>query len=146
MNLLKTIGLFALGFILVLFWGHVVMEILSILFGGCVFAFLLSPLCRLMEKKIGPSPAALVSLAMLGLLLVSAAMLLLPLILRKLSSLVDLLPEALTRLRGLAENMAGLLQRKFPDFTLPNISGLEGRMSSIARGAVSIAGDAAGGI
>lgn len=146
MNLLKTIGLFALGFIFVLFWGHVVMEILSILFGGCVFAFLLSPLCRLMEKKIGPSPAALVSLAMLGLLLVSAAMLLLPLILRKLSSLVDLLPEALTRLRGLAENLLGLLQRKFPDFTLPNISSLEGRMSGIARGAVSIAGDAAGGI
>ena len=147
-NLLKTASVCAAILALILFSGDVAKEILSILFGGCVFAFLLTPLSRKLEKRLPGSMAALISILSVGLLLISAAALLLPMLLRQLSSLSRLLPEALERLRVLAESLTVHLQQKFPEFSFSGLipGNAENQLGDIARSTVSIVSGAAGKI
>lgn len=144
-NLLKTAGVCAAILALILFCGNVLGEILSILFGGCVFAFLLSPLCRVLEKKLTRPAAALCSILGICLLLAAALALLLPLVLRQLTSLAQLLPEAFVRLHSLAERLLLQLQHSLPELTLPNfnLSGMENRLGEIALGAADVLSGAA---
>jgi len=147
-NLLKTAGIGAVIIVLLLFFGNVAGELLSIFFGGCVLAFLLTPLSRLLEKKFPRSASALISIFSVGLLLIAGAALLLPLMLRQLASLSQLLPEALMRLRGLAEALSVQLQRRLPELTLPSLglSDAQSQLGAFARSAVSAVGGAAGKI
>lgn len=145
-NILKTAGLCAGVLALFLLFGNVVGEILGILFGGCVFAFLFTPLSRLLEKKLPRTAAVIISIVIVILLLAAVLAFLAPLLLRQLSGIIELLPEAFQRLRTLAEGLLARLQHRLPDFTLPgfNLSGMEGRLGGIARGTMNAIGGFAG--
>ena len=123
-------------------WGGTLLELVRIVFGGAVIAFLLSPLSRLLEKKLPRTAAALISIVCVALGLLSLFALLLPALIRQLSGFVDLVPEAFRRLRDLAEDLAQRLQNRIPELTLPkiNFSGAEREFGSVARGAMNYAG------
>lgn len=144
-NTLKTVGVCCALLIPVLCLRSAAKEILSIVFGGCVFAFLLSPLCRLLEKRLPKSIAAL--FVLVGTCIFSAALLvfLLPLTVHQLRSISALLPDALERLHSFADSIADQLHHRLPELTLPefNLSGADGRMSEIAKGVVSAVSSAA---
>ena len=123
-------------------WGGTLLELVRIVFGGAVIAFLLSPLSRLLEKKLPRTAAALISIVCVALGLLSLFALLLPALIRQLSGFVDLVPEAFRRLRDLAEDLVQRLQNRIPELTLPKISfsGAEREFGSVARGAMNYAG------
>ena len=123
-------------------WGGTLLELVRIVFGGAVIAFLLSPLSRLLEKKLTRTAAALISIVCVALGLLSLFALLLPALIRQLSGFVDLVPEAFRRLRDLAEDLVQRLQNRIPELTLPkiNFSGAEREFGSVARGAMNYAG------
>lgn len=141
-NILKGTALLTVLFAFLFLFRRAAAEILSILFGACVFAFLLTPVCRLLEKKLPRTTAALVSIVGVCLLVVGAFALLAPFLLRQFSSLTELLPEAFVRLRSLLSGMLEQLQRRIPGLALPEFSfaGAENRLGSIARGAVGAIG------
>lgn len=144
-NILKTVCVCAAVFVLLLFFRQAAAEILGILFGGCVFAFLFTPLSRILEKKLPRTAAALVSILGVCLLIAGMFVLLAPFFLRQLSSLTELLPEAFLRLRSLLDGGINRLQRVIPGLALPqfSFSGAENRLGSIARGAAGAISGAA---
>lgn len=145
-SLLKTVGICVGILLLILCFGNVAKDILSIFFGGCIFAFILTPLSSRLERKLSRSLSAFISIFSIGLLLITAGALLLPLILRQLSSLSGMLPDALMRLRSLAESLSVQLLRWLPDLNLPNIGipNAENQLGNIARTAVGAVSGAAG--
>lgn len=136
-NTLKSAAICAVLFVLLLLFRRAAAEILSILFGGSVLAFLFAPLTKLVEKKLPRSAAALISIIGICLLVAGGFVLLAPFFLRQLSALTELLPEAFLRLRTLVDGMLERLRRVIPDLTLPEFSfaGAENRLGSIARSA-----------
>ena len=126
-----------------LFWGSTLLELARIVFGGAVIAFLVVPLSRLMERKLKRPVAALLSLLAVAFGVIVLFALLLPAIIRQLSGLIDLAPEAFLRLRSLAEELVRWLQKHIPELNLPRISfsGTEKGFGSMAKGAMNYAGN-----
>ena len=147
-NILKAAGIAAALLVLILLFRGALAEILGLLFGGCVFAFLFAPLSRMLEKKLPRSISALLSVFGPFILLLAVLILLAPLLTRQLSLLIALLPEAFSRLQGLAEKLTVHLQQMIPGFNLSvfNFSGMEGIFSNITRGIATAIGAAAGKI
>ena len=129
-------------------WGDTLLELGRIVFGGAVIAFLISPLSRLLEKKLKRPVAALLSLLAVALAIIAMFALLLPALIRQFSGLVDLAPEAFRRLRSLAEGLAQRLQDRLPELALPKISfsGAEREFGSVAKGAMNYAGSLGNGL
>ena len=147
-NILKAAGLCATLLALLLFFRGALAEILGILFGGCVFAFVFTPLSRFLEKKLPRPFAALISIVGTGMVLAAALVLLSPLLLKQFSTLMQLLPESFLRLQELTEKLAAQIQRRIPEFSLSgfSFSGMEGSISGIARGVAGAIRAAAGKI
>jgi len=138
----------AAGIAIIIFFRRIILELAGILFGAAVIAFVLSPLCRLLEKRMNRPLAALLALAALALALLAAAALVLPALLRQLMKFSDILPEAIGRIRGLMEKLTASLQAQAPGLELPGIqlSGMEGSLAQAAQGAIATVSGLAGGI
>lgn len=119
-------------------WSDVALNLAGILFGGTVLAFLVLPLARLFEKKLKRPLSAALALAVVGVALILLVALLLPVMIRQFSGVIDLIPEAFSRLRGLAEGLLSRLQERLPDIELPrlNFAGAEKEFGGMAKGAV----------
>lgn len=129
-------------------WRDVALNLAGILFGGAVLAFLLLPLARLFEKKLKRPLAAALALVLVGMALILLVALLLPIMIRQFSGVIDLIPEAFTRLRGLAEGLFSRLQERLPDIELPrlNLARAEKEFGGVAKGAVDYLSGLGGGI
>ena len=147
-NILKTAAVCAALLALLIFFRSTLAQILSLLFGSCVFAFLFTPLSRLLEKKLPRPAAVLLSIGGTCILLCAALVLLAPLLLRQMSTLVHLLPDAFLRLQALTEGMTAQLQLILPEFSPSafSFSGMEGLFSDVARNIAGAIGTAAGKI
>lgn len=118
-NLPRTIVLLLSIAALVIFFGDVLADALGVIFAACVLAFLVSPLAKLMEKKLPAALAATLALICVLLLILGALALLLPIMLRQLAALGRNLPAAIERLQGLAEGLSRRLTRILPGLSLP---------------------------
>lgn len=129
-NLPRTILLLLCCAALILFFGNVLADALGVVFVACVLAFLVSPLAKLMERKLPASLAAALALVCVLLLILGALALLLPVLLRQLTALGKSLPAALERLQGLAEAMNQQLMQLLPGISLPgaDLSDIEGSL------------------
>lgn len=147
-NILKTAGIAAALIVLILFFRGVLTEILGMLFGGCVFAFLFAPLTRILEKKLPRSTSALLAIFGTFALLFVVLVFFTPLLIRQLSMLMILLPDAFFRLQALAEKLTVQLQQMVPGFNFSNynFSGMEGIFSDITRGIANAIGAVTGKI
>jgi len=147
-NALKTAAVFAGAAAIILLWGDILRDVVSLFFGACIFAFLLSPLARLLEGRFSRSHAAFIALAGSSSLLLILIALLLPILARQLSMLAESLPQAFARIRGTIESAAGFLQKRLPGLTLPSaqLGGMENGIGSMAREAISTLGSAAGSL
>lgn len=127
---------------------QIIWKMLGILFGAAAIAFVLAPLCKLLEKHIKRSWAALIALAALVLLIGAAFALALPALLRQMTALLSLLPEAIDRIKALLDRIAAVLQAQAPDFALPelNFSGMEGSLTQAAQGAIATVSGLADGL
>ena len=118
-----------------LLWGGVLLELAGIVFGGAVLSFLLSPLAKFFERKLSRPLAA--GLALVGAIgaAIALATLALPALSRQLSTMLDLLPNAVERLRALSEALLDRLRQRAPELQLPdfNFSGMESALSEAAR-------------
>lgn len=118
-----------------LLWGGVLLELAGIIFGGAVLSFLLSPLAQFLERRL-PRPLA-AGLALIGAIgaLITLATLALPALSRQLSTMLDMLPNAVERLRTLSEALLEQLRRRAPELRLPdfNFSGMESALSEAMR-------------
>jgi len=121
-------------------------QLAALIFGSALLAFLLVPLCRLLEKKLKRPMAAFISLAGILATILASAALLLPALLRQLCLLIELLPDSLARLHSLAENLIRHFRQQIPALSLPEISfsGASGGIFEAARGAISTLSSAAG--
>lgn len=121
-------------------------QLAALIFGSALLAFLLVPLCRLLEKKLKRPMAAFISLAGILATMLASAALLLPALLRQLCLLIELLPDSLARLHSLAENLIRHFRQQIPALSLPEISfsGASGGIFEAARGAISTLSSAAG--
>lgn len=120
-----------------LLWGGVLLDLLRIAFGGAAIAFLLTPLSRLLERRL-PRPAAAICALVIALIaLLGLVALLLPMIVRQLSGLLSLLPEAFDRLRALVAELISRVQARVPGLSLPslNLSGMEVALTNLLRAA-----------
>ena len=124
---------------LCLLWGNIALDLAGIVFGGAVVSFLLAPLARLLEKKLSRPAAAAVSLIGAAAALAALATLMLPALSRQLSSMLELLPNAVQRLQALAGELLARLRERAPDLQIPdfNFSAVESALSGAARGAAS---------
>lgn len=131
-----------------LLWGGVILDLIRIFFGGAIIAFLLTPLARLLEKKLRRPLAALAALLLVGAALAGLIAFLLPALIRQMSGLAELIPDAFARLRALAEALAERLRRRIPDLELPglNFAGAEQGFGSMAKGAVGYLSGLGGGL
>lgn len=141
--------------LLIVFWAaalicfrKIIWKMLGILFGAAAIAFILAPLCKLLEKHIKRSWAALISLTMLVLLIVAAFVLALPALLRQMTALLSILPEAIDRIKALLDQIAAVLQAQAPGFALPklNFSDMESSLTQAAQGAIATVSGLADGI
>ena len=144
---LKTAAVILTGVAICLLWSEVVAELAALVFGAAALAFILTPLCRLLEKKLKRPLAALISLVGAFALLLAALAILLPALFRQLSALAEGLPEAFSRLRTLTDGLAQRIESHMPGFRLPqiNFSGAQGSIGDAARGAISTVSSAADG-
>lgn len=145
---LRTALVLAAGIAILIFFRKTILELAKILLGGGAIAFVIAPLCRLLEKRLKRPAAALVSLAVLLLVFSAAIVLVLPALLRQMLDLSAILPEAIGRIRGLMEKLAATLQAQVPGLELPGIqlSGMEGSLGRAAQSAISTISGLAGGI
>ena len=111
----------------------------GIVFGGAVLAFLLSPLAKRLERKFPRGIAAGLSLALTAAALAILISLAFPALARQLSTLMDLLPETVDRLRLLLNSWLEHLQRRAPELRLPRLSftGMDAALGEFARRAAS---------
>ena len=145
-NIAKTVLLLLSAAAAVLFFAKALVAGLKILLIACVAAFLIVPLSKLFEKKFRRSIASLLALLSACALLTGVLALLLPVLIRQLSGIAELIPEALLRLRSASSALLGRLQLRIPElsFSEPDFSAMEGAFSGIARRTVSYAGNLAG--
>lgn len=147
MQLFKIQGRVQIGWILLLAgaaalllwaWGALALELAGLVFGGGVLAFLLLPLCRLLEKKLPRALSALLALALALCALSGLLALLLPALIRQFSTLSALVPDALKRLGNLTDALNRFLQARLPGVQLPELrlSGSEDGIARLASGAV----------
>lgn len=147
-NLAKTITLLLCAAALIVFFGDVIADALGVFFLACLLAFLISPLAKLLERRLNRRLAALLSLLLVGAALLLTLGFLAPVLIRRFSALLKLLPAAFERLRVLAEAVGERISRAVPELTLPkaDLSGLESGFSDLAKGAISYMGGFAGRI
>jgi len=138
----KTALLSALTLLLLILFPNTAKDSFFLCFGGVVTAFLLHPLCVFFERKLSPSKAAALALATAAAALVLGAVLLLPLIVRQASALIQKLPDTAARLKSFAASLFSEIGVSFSGF-LPssfNFSTIQGNISSFARNAMDYAG------
>lgn len=137
-NLSRTIAVGLSVAAIALIWGDVLLGALRILFGACVLSFLLSPISALLEKKLRRPLAALIALLGVALVLLLALGILLPLLARQATGLMETLPEAFGRLRTLAEAILRRIQTMFPGIELPrmDLRAAESGFGDVARSAI----------
>jgi len=147
-NVLKTAVLALSLAAVLLFCGAIVLDILRILFGASLLAFLLLPLAKFYERKLRRPSAALLALLSAAALILLAAWLLLPALARQFSSLADTLPAALDRLQTLLQQAADWLSARFPSLSLPRPGAFlqDTDLSGLALRTVNYAGSLAGSI
>lgn len=147
-NLAKTIALLLCAAALMIFMGDVIADALGVFFLTCLLAFLISPIAKLLERRLGRKLSALLALLIVGAALLLAAAFLAPMLIRRFSALLKLLPAAFDRLRSLAEVIGARISRALPELALPKLdfSGLESGFSGFARGAISCMSGFAGGL
>lgn len=157
MQLFKSQGRISFGWLLLLAgaaglllwaWGALVVELAGLVFGGGVLAFLLLPLCRLLEKKLSGPLSALLTLALTLSALAGLIALLLPALVRQFSALSGLIPDAFARLGNLFNAFKDFLQARLPGIALPDLrlSGSEDGVARFASGAVNYVSGFTGGI
>ena len=147
-NILKTAALALALAAAALFWGKIAMDVLRILFGAALLAFLLLPLAKFYERKLKRSLAAPLALASTAGLILIAAWLLLPALSRQFSNLADTLPEAVNRLQALFQRASDWISAHFPGVSLPRPDTLlrDADFSDLALRTVDYAGSLAGSI
>lgn len=137
---------------ILLFW-RLIAAALGVIFGACLICFLLNPICMLLEKKLKRQAAAIISVILAVGVLLAAFGLLAPVLLRQFGDLAVKLPDSIGRITAGIESLLLRLKSAFPSLPLPNgelqsaLSGLDaGRLTSVARGAISTIGGLAGGV
>ena len=137
-NLSRTIAVGLSVAAIALIWGDVLLGALRILFGACVLSFLLSPISALLKKKLRRPLAALIALLGVALVLLLALGILLPLLARQATGLMETLPEAFERLRALAEAILRRIQAMLPGIELPrmDLRAAESGFGDVARSAI----------
>ena len=126
-----------------LLWGGVIMGLVGIVFGGAVLSFLLSPLVRLLEKQFPRTLAVFLSILGVAAALAALATFMLPALSRQLSTILDLLPNAVERLQALSSELLRRFQDRAPELALPefNFAGMESALSGAARSAAGWLGN-----
>lgn len=142
---LKTAAVILIGAAIGCIWTDVAKDLLSLIFGTAIVAFMLTPLARLLEKKLNRAAAALIALIGTLTLLTALLALTLPSLFRQLRSLVEQLPQAFSRVQTLLEHLEARLQQQAPGLRLPeiNFSGASGSIAETAKGAISTVRSAA---
>ena len=131
-NLFKTAAVILAAIGAYLLWGDVISETIGIFFGACVFAFLLSPVSKLLEKKLKRPIAATISVISAAALLPILSAILLPSLIRQFSTIAETLPEAFERIRILSERFGALIAKHLPEISFSS-SGISGMESSLAQ-------------
>ena len=126
-----------------LLWGGMLLDLIGIVFGGAVVSFLLMPLVRLLEKKLSSPVAAATALIGVAAALAGLVTLTLPALSRQVSTMLELLPNAVQRLQALSEQLLARLRERAPDLQLPNLNfaGMESALSGTAQRAAGWLGN-----
>ena len=138
-RLLKGAAAILCAAILLRIWGDVALQLLGILFGAALIAFFLNPACRLLEKKLPRSLAALITLLAAAALVLAAVSLLLPTLLRQLLQLCDLLPAALGRIGAILHGLEERIRRQLPGIRFPQMD-FSSMGADVTRAARSLSG------
>ena len=110
---------------------HVLRALLMQILAAALLSALALPLCRRLEKRLSPGPAAALSLAVLLAGAAAAVMLLLPPLTVQLRALWDSLPALTENLQAAITHLTLLLEEKGIDLTALR-DGLLGRLSDAA--------------
>lgn len=114
-------------------------DVLGLIFGAIVVAFLAEPLARLYERRLPRNFAALAAiLTFVGLLLL-ALWLLLPALIAEAVELAQTLPQSIEMLRGWLEQASVWLESHLPGIELPTPSLRDAPLPALAEGTISVA-------
>lgn len=141
----KYWGLLALAAVAALvcaIWWTQVALAATLLVGGAVIAFLLSPLCNALSAHMPRTAAVFISFAAVFVALAGAVLLLLPALIGQISELIEALPGTFQALEAQMERFADyLVVRGLPNLSLPDIPWQQmlGSLQPILNGTVSAA-------
>lgn len=116
----------------------VVRELLIQLGAGYVVMALALPLCRRLEKRMPPTPAALLAFAVLGTVLAAALVLVIPPLLRQFTLFAEMLPGLIGEGEQALARLEGWLGEKGVDL-IPVRDGLFDQLQSAAGGLLTVA-------
>jgi len=126
------------------FAGDVFLDVLTLVSGGAVIAFLIEPLAVIYEKKLSRSLSALCAIFTILAALLLAAWALLPAIISELAGLASALPESVSLVRSRLTELSLWIQAHLPGIELPTPRLEAAPLPQIAVGTISFAGNIAG--
>ncbi|MEE1200297.1 MAG: AI-2E family transporter [Christensenellales bacterium] len=133
----------ALAATAILFFRGILLDTLSVVFGGCVVAFFVSPLARLYEKKLPRSFAALLALTTVLGMLALLLCILLPSLIREAGHLIETLPRSIQTLQDFAQRLYNRISARIPGIELPSLSFGSSTLPHLAANTLQFAGSIA---
>lgn len=120
-------------------------QVMALALGAAALSFLASPLCALYERRFPRPAAALACLLSVAVILAGLMWLLLPTLLRELYELARTLPESLNQISGWMGEARAWVEQRLTGLSLPqpDLSALQGVLSGLASGTVSLAANLA---
>ena len=120
-------------------------QVLSLVLGASILAFLAEPLARVYERKLSRPLAALVCLASIIGALAMLLWLFLPAMIREIIALARMLPQSIDAVSGIVNGASRWLEAHLPGISLPELKldGAGSALSGIANGTIAFASNIA---
>ena len=123
---------------IVIFFGDLAADAISILFGAGVICFLASSLDTCLSRRIPQPYSAILSLVAIGAIVIGVFAAAVPVIAGQISG--GAISRAADRITEMTESIQNIVQSRFPSVQLPDFSEIGGHISQFAKKAVDYIG------
>ena len=123
---------------IVIFFGDLVADAISILFGAGVICFLAAPLDTWFARRIPQPYSAVAALAVIGIAVIGIFAASVPMVAGQISD--GAIARAAERIAQMAKSLQRLVQTYLPSVQLPDLSGIGGNISQFAKNALDYIG------
>lgn len=124
---------------IVILFGDLVADAISILFGAGVICFLASPLDTCFARRIAQPYSTIAALAVIGIAVIGVFAAAAPMVAGQISD--GAIARAAERIAEMGKSIRALIQAYLPSVQLPDLSGIGGNISQFAKNAVDYIGE-----